>query len=313
MPTRTAKSTVSREASRQVPSRVKVDREVMEEIEFIDHPCFHQPDAMQQLFDHAPPLPVANSDWYPSSVNGAWDADQPARTKPLLTPPQERALFLQYNYARFRWSAAATALALNKDDQRQASNVMHWRQMSLRLRDQIVEFNLSLVLAMIRHVAASKLDFGDLLSEGNLTLLRAVEKFDVKRNFKFSTYACRAILKCFSRMSVKRARRAAVVMGGFSEEVTRNVRARDEAADDLGEYLVELRDLVRSNAVDLTPLERKVFDTRFPLQGDCDDPPTLQEIGRMVGYSKERVRQIEKQALQKIRLCLEERLGTSPF
>ena len=60
-----------------------------------------------------------------------------------------------------------------------------------------------LVLAMVRRIRMPMVEFVDLISEGNKALLRSVEKFDVSRGFKFSTYACRAILKGFSRLATK--------------------------------------------------------------------------------------------------------------
>ncbi|MEZ6241833.1 MAG: sigma factor [Phycisphaerales bacterium] len=56
---------------------------------------------------------------------------------------------------------------------------------------------------MAKRTRMSEVDFADLVSEGNMALLRAVDKFDAGRGFKFSTYACRAILKAFSRQGMK--------------------------------------------------------------------------------------------------------------
>ena len=56
---------------------------------------------------------------------------------------------------------------------------------------------------MAKRTRMGDVDFGELVSEGNMALLRAVEKFDIGRGFKFSTYACRAILKAFSRIAMK--------------------------------------------------------------------------------------------------------------
>ncbi len=56
---------------------------------------------------------------------------------------------------------------------------------------------------MAKRTRMSEVDFADLVSEGNMALLRAVDKFDAGRGYKFSTYACRAILKAFSRQGMK--------------------------------------------------------------------------------------------------------------
>ena len=76
--------------------------------------------------------------------------------------------------------------------------MLRWYRTAKGYREQIAETNLALVLAMAKRTRMSEVDFADLVSEGNMALLRSVDKFDCRRGFKFSTYACRAILKAFS-------------------------------------------------------------------------------------------------------------------
>lgn len=281
-------------------------------ISYMDSPLFHQPDAARRIIEDAPDLPQPNCDWYCPSIDREWDANQPVPANTLLNAQQEKAIFLQFNYARFRAAQLQAALKDHWSD-RDAQSLLFWHGEAKRLRDRIIEFNLALVLAMARHVAAAKLDFTEMLSEGNMALMRAVDKFDVGRNFKFSTYACRAILKCFSRMSVKGARRRSTFPVSFDEAMDQP--ARDTAGDrgEMAEFTAQLRQVMRSNSAALTDLEQQVIRQRFPMEDDRTiDPPTLNEIGRMVGYSKERVRQIQNQALAKIRQTLESRVGV-PF
>jgi DNA-directed RNA polymerase sigma subunit (sigma70/sigma32) len=71
---------------------------------------------------------------------------------------------------------------------------------------------------------------------------------------------------------------------------------------------------METNSAGLTDLERQVIAHRFPMEDDrANHPPTLQEVGRLVGYSKERVRQIQKQALDKIRSHMESAFAEGPF
>src|SRR5690606_16387077 len=81
-----------------------------------------------------------------------------------------------------------------------------WAGRAAAARGRIVESNLPLVLAMARRAAPAGIDYSDLISEGNFALLRSVDKFDCSRGFKFSTYACRAILKSFSRVMMRNSR-----------------------------------------------------------------------------------------------------------
>lgn len=282
---------------------------------YMDSPVFHQPDAGSVLFDNDAPLPTPNCDWYHPGIDAEYDKNQPLPTaNTLLNTAQERTIFLQFNFARFKAAALHGQLSGADWDDSRAAELLYWHEKSRELRDRIVEFNLALVLAMARHVAAAKLDFSDLVSEGNMALLRAVDKFDIGRNFKFSTYACRAILKAFSRMSVRAARQRAVFPTSFDPELEQPTDTGDAGRRDLGEYTHEIRQAMESNSVGLTDLERQVMAHRFPLEDDRSTaPPTLQEVGQMVGYSKERIRQIQKQALEKIRGHLEAAFAGGPF
>lgn len=81
--------------------------------------------------------------------------------------------------------------------------MLRWYAIAKQYREQLAETNLALVLAMAKRVRLSEVDFADLIGEGNMALMRSVDKFDCGRGFKFSTYACRAILKSFSRHGIK--------------------------------------------------------------------------------------------------------------
>ena len=63
----------------------------------------------------------------------------------------------------------------------QADQLLHWHRKAERIREQIAETNLALVLAMAKRTRMSEVDFADLVSEGNMALLRAVDKFDAGR------------------------------------------------------------------------------------------------------------------------------------
>ena len=138
------------------------------------------------------------------------------------------------------------------------------------------------------------------MSEGNISLMRAVEKFDYTRAIAFSTYAGWAIAKDFARKIPRRppgrtARTAASWMsssrskaGGPGRALGRRKR-QEQPAETIEEELDER--------------ERFVVLNRFPV-GEGVIPQkgkTLREIGDALGLSKERIRQIELQALQKLR------------
>jgi RNA polymerase sigma factor (sigma-70 family) len=193
---------------------------------------------------------------------------------------------------------------------RQAYPILHWDRRAEQYRELVAQTNLALVLAMAKRTRMNDVEFSDLVSEGNMALLRAVDKFDVSRGFKFSTYACRAILKAFSRTGVKLSKYRQLFPTDFDPKLEKSdflQRKRDGVEDDCVD---EIRRIIGDNCAELTDLEQSVIEHRFSLS-PCQtkkreyDPLTLDQVGKIIGVTKERVRQIQNRALEKIRLSLE--------
>src|SRR5690606_23708867 len=123
-----------------------------------------------------------------------------------LTATQEQHLFRRLNYCRWRAMQILSASAGKRLTAGAARELLTWEHRVRQTRGEIIRVNLPLVLAMAKRTRITAVDHAELVSEGNLALLRAVEKFDCRRGFKFSTYACRAILKSFSRVATRTAR-----------------------------------------------------------------------------------------------------------
>jgi RNA polymerase primary sigma factor len=197
----------------------------------------------------------------------------------------------------------------------QAHELLAWHRRAEAYRDQIAQTNLALVLAMAKRTRMSEVDFADLVSEGNMALLRAIDKFDVARGFKFSTYACRAILKAFSRIGVKLSKYRQLFPTDFDPKLEKSdymARKREEHEENCVD---EIRQIIRDNRASLTDIEQSVIEHRFALgRRKTEDPDaaplTLEEVGRIIGVTKERVRQIQNKALEKIRQTLEDRFLT---
>jgi len=183
---------------------------------------------------------------------------------------------------------------------------VEWHRKFEHFREYLVRTNLALVLAMAKRTRLGDVDFAEVVSEGNMALLRAVEKFSIDRGFKFSTYACRAILKAFSRAALKANKHRTRFPVDFDPELEKSDwadRRRDAVEDDC---IDELKAIVDRNLADLTNVEQTVIRQRFNWQQAQESPLTLEEVGRIIGVTKERVRQIQNKALLKIRHVMED-------
>jgi RNA polymerase sigma factor (sigma-70 family) len=139
-----------------------------------------------------------------------------------------------------------------------------------------------------------------------MALLRAVDKFNVDRGFKFSTYACRAILKSFSRAALKHNRHRTRFPVEFEPDLEKS-DWQDKKRDLVEEDCVdELKQIVDRNLADLSNVEQTVLRRRFNWEQADDSPLTLEEVGKIIGVTKERVRQIQNKALSKIKRLMED-------
>jgi RNA polymerase sigma factor (sigma-70 family) len=229
-------------------------------------------------------------------------------------------------------------------------------------RARMIQANLRLVVSIGKHYINRGLPFSDIIEEGNLGLIRAVEKFDYKRGFKFSTYASWWIRQAIVRAIANQVRiiRLPVHVAELTYTYTRTIRqltqkldrepSHEEVAEKMGISIDKVRalsqvtrevyslDSLISNEGDdtlkdtlkdentpspssssdehlrdqhlqewiseLPPTERYIIEKRYGLNKRA--PSTLDSIGRQFGITRERVRQIEKQAIQRLQNYMRE-------
>ncbi len=285
-----------------------------EPMDYVEDPAFRRKNAEAALFDRAPEIPTPNTSWYHPVMENLTDARSAnGIVNVVLTARQERALFLQFNYARYRVRRLQDEVGDDPVTDEQARELLRWYGKASHLRDRIAQFNLALVLAMAKRVRSSDLDFADLISEGNMALLRAIDKFNVSRGFKFSTYACRAILKAFSRIGVKQTQYRNMFPTDFDPALERSDHQRRKLDGHEADCADEVKRIVQLNTAELTDVEKAVINHRFAINRTEEaNPLTLEQVGKLVGLTKERVRQIQNKALDKIRRTLEERYIDGP-
>jgi RNA polymerase primary sigma factor len=271
---------------------------------YVKSGMFRKVSAERELFEDPQVIPASSTSWYHPLV----DDDLTVRSAPSssrLTAAQEKQLFLRFNFARMRAQAAVGKFRL-QPGRPAARDVALWYGRVREARDIITRANLALVLAMAKRTRMGDVDFGELVSEGNMALLRAVAKFDIDRGFKFSTYACRAILKGFSRIAMKnRLYRQAFPME-FDPEMEESDFQDSRRANVERDAVEELQRILGANRAQLSDMEEKVIHARFAVnRGDDAKAMTLEEVGRVIGVTKERVRQIQNHALAKLRATME--------
>ncbi len=275
---------------------------IPEEIDYVAHDSFEEKGAGKLYFgDEADQIDVPVWTHFPEVVE---EAAMRTAKRTTLSAQQEKTLFLQYNFARYKLSKLIEAQNKRKTAPR-AQKMVLWYSRALNTRSKLVRANMALVLAMGKRTRIPNVEFTELISEGNMALLRSVEKFDASRGFKFSTYACRAILKSFNRLATKTGRYRQHFPTEFDPDLERSdydVMKHDIQKQDSVEAL---REIIAKNHANLSQVERTVVVERFALGTDRRKGRTLAEVGKIVGLTNERVRQIQNLALGKIKAALD--------
>jgi RNA polymerase sigma factor (sigma-70 family) len=281
--------------------------------DFMGDERFYEPGAEEAILG-GETIDRPNCGWYAQLAYDPRDTPRELKPQalPLLTPAQEKVAFLRFNYCRFRVEQLRQKTNPKRLSPKRAEQLLHWHRLARHFREMIAEYNLGLVLAMARRLPTGQVDLPEMISEGNMALLRGIDKFNVSKGFKFSTYACRAILKAFSRQGMKNTRQKSLFPVGFEPDLERSNYQEEKNADEEQSCASEVRRIVETNSANLSKLELDIIDKRFRFKNPDEAGLTLQQVGKLVGLTKERVRQIQITAMDKIRQTLETQYLNGP-
>ena len=229
-----------------------------------------------------------------------------------LTGRQEHDLFQRFNYFRYRTMRVLKQFPGKRLTAAAAREIVHWDRLAFRVRDHLANANLGLVPTMVERSRITGVDFSELISEGHLALLRSIDKFDCSRGFKFSTYACRAILTSITRAVALMARHRSRFPTEYDPDLQKGDVIEQRRAGFEEDCVEELQGILQSNSARLSAVEQNVLNDRFGLlerdRAGEDVMKTLRQVADTFGVTKERVRQIQNKALSKLRATLDVRI-----
>jgi RNA polymerase primary sigma factor len=272
----------------------------------------------------------------------------------LLNAEQEVELAKRIEAGLFAEEKLATDLTLEPKLRRELEWLAHDGQ---RAKNHLLEANLRLVVSLAKRYTGRGMLFLDLIQEGNLGLIRAVEKFDYTKGYKFSTYATWWIRQAITRAMADQARTIRIPVH-MVEVINKLARVQRQMLQDLGreptpEELGKELDMTPEKVVEVQKYGREPISLHTPLGEDGDSefgdliedseavvpadavsftllqeqlhavldtlsereagvvsmrfgltdgqPKTLDEIGKVYGVTRERIRQIESKTMSKLR------------
>jgi len=287
----------SKPAVHAMLAEVRIKRLKALPIDFMDSDEFRQKNAEEVICGEAPEYDKQKSAVRVPTGLPAYLAE--LYKVPLLNKPQEQYYFRKMNFLKFQAVELQKQLNVRRTSLRIAKKMEAVLEEADGLKNLLTRSNLRLVVSIAKRHLKPGVNFFELVSDGNMSLIRAIEKFDYARGNKFSTYASWAIMKNYARSVPAEHTRLDRFRTGFDEIFYDSEDGRGSA------FAEELTNKSQRNAImeilkELNGRERKVISCRYGL-GKGSEPETLEQVGNRLGVTKERVRQIEVRTLEKLR------------
>jgi RNA polymerase sigma factor (sigma-70 family) len=223
---------------------------------------------------------------------------------PLLSKEQEQHLFRKMNFLKHRVAQLRLKINPTKARTQDFKEIEALQEQASAIKDHLISCNMRLVVAIAKRHAAQSDNFFELLSDGNMSLIRAVEKFDYSRGNKFSTYASWAIMKNFARSIPEEKRRRERYVTGSEDAFTATPDMRTDEQE-IVSSVEQTKHRVNRLLEYLEPREQQIVRMRAGLDS-YSEGMTLEEIGQQLGITKERVRQLNVRIMTKLRTIAKE-------
>jgi len=271
-------------------------------IEFMYHESFDEPGAEEEILGPAPESPQRNR--LPKAPSGLPPYLASLYQYPLLTREQEAYYFRKMNYLKYKASQLLEKLNPSRPGKRRLEEIETLLHQADEVKNLLIRRNLRLVVSIAKKFVRDGMNFFAMVSDGNVSLMRAIEKFDFSRGFKFSTYATWAIRRNFAR-SIPSEQKYRTRYRTGTDELFSEHRHEGTSLYKQEQTNRQHRDVLKLMLKELTRRDREIIKSRFGLRKGAE-PQTLEQVGQEFGVSKERIRQIEGRALRKLREFAEE-------
>ena len=217
---------------------------------------------------------------------------------PLLSREQEMHLFRMMNYLKYRAECLRRNLRLERPQVGRLDQIRQYLKDAHQVRDHIAQANLRLVVSIAKTLVDRDNSLDELISDGHIPLLRAVEIFDFQRGTRFSTYATWAVRNALYRSTPRNRRQSRRFASG--NEIALERLCDDRSTVGSAEAHIRRVDVFIERVLSqLENRDRMIVAHRFGL-GGVQRPHRFREIAKKLNVSTERVRQLLTRALSRM-------------
>ncbi len=267
-----------------------------EAVDFMDSAEFYKPNADRAILGPPPEVEKKQSRVKPPPGLPPYLASLYAI--PLLTREEEQYWFRKMNYLKFRACKLREKIDPKRPKAKQMDQLEKFLTQANEVKNFLIRSNLRLVVSIAKRHITPTSNFFEMVSDGNMSLIRAIEKFQYTKGNKFSTYASWAIMKNFAR-SIPQEHKVLDRYRTGNDDVF--MQSSDRRGNPFEEELNNQKQhqVIMSILDQLDDREKAIILNRYGLvQGT--EPQTLEQVGRQFGVTKERIRQLETRALRKL-------------